>query len=64
VHPRELEQAISHTRAKKPAADGELGNEESERLEAKPSAPSASGSRQGLADLAKDCPITDGRRQG
>ena len=28
----ELEQAISHTRAKKPAADSELGNEESERL--------------------------------
>jgi len=28
----ELEQAIGHTRAKKPAADGELGNEESERL--------------------------------
>jgi hypothetical protein len=29
----ELEQAISHTRAKKPPADGELDNEESERLE-------------------------------
>ncbi len=29
----ELEQAISHTRAKKPAEDSELGNEEAERLE-------------------------------